>query len=157
MIIISQKSYKQHFKILLFVFALMLAIFHGIDFGGLLLPELIDIGTEILSISFSEKIYSTLVAVLGTIILLISVCLLLKRAFKIIDGKTEKKIKRAFFLRICKVLDGFFEKFTVKLVYSRATRIIKKYLNNFKSKAVLDKDMKIPRPLLALRFSRILI
>ena len=157
MTIISRKRCKQQVKLLLFVFALILTLLHGLDFAGLLLPKLIDIGTEVLSISFSEKIYSTLVAVLGTIIVLISVCILLKRAVVFIDGKSEKKIKSALSHRVCTALGGFFEKFNVMLIYSTAVRIIRKYINNLKSNTVFDKQMKSPKPLFALRFSRILI
>lgn len=153
----SKRRYRQHIKMMLLVFSLMLALLHGLDFSSLLLPELIDIGTEILSISFSEKIYSTLVAVLGTIILLISVCVLLKRVFRIIDGKSDKRIKKALLHRICTALSAFFEKFTVKFVYRKAIRIVKKYVIDLKAKAIFDKQMKMPRQLLVLRFSRILI
>lgn len=152
-----RKRNKQHFKTVLFVFVSLLSVLHGLDFGDLLLPDLIDIGTEILSISFSEKIYSTLVAVLGTIILLISVCVLLKRVFRIIDGKSDKRIKKALLHRICTTLSAFFEKFTVKFVYRKAIRIVKKYVIDLKAKAIFDKQMKMPRQLLVLRFSRILI
>ena len=157
MTIIDKKSYRQHFKILLLIFALMLALLHGLDFGTVLLPEIIDISTEILRISFSEKIYSALVAALGTIILLISVLVLLKRAFKIIDGKTESKVKIALAQRICLSLGGFFEGFTDRLTCSSAVRVIRKYVNNFKSKVVFDKQIKTSSLLLTFRFSRILI
>ncbi len=152
-----RKRYKQCFKIILFLFVSLLSALHGLDVGDLLLPELIDIGTEILSISFSEKIYSTVVAVLGTIILLAAVCILLKRAFIIIDGKTERRIKKALLHRICTSFSTLFGKFTVKLVYRKAIRIVKKYIKNLKSKANSDKQMQMPRPLLVWRFSRILI
>lgn len=157
MAIISKKGYHKHFKFLMLVFSLMLAILYGLDFGSVLLPELIDIGTEILRISFSEKIYSALVAVLGTIILLISVLVLLKRVFKIIDGKTENKVKAALAQRICTSLGGFFDKFTDMRVYNNAIRIIKKYFNTAKVKAVCDKQQKTQKLLLDFRFSRILI
>ncbi|MBE6535180.1 MAG: hypothetical protein E7677_00960 [Ruminococcaceae bacterium] len=153
----SKRRYRQHIKMMLLVFSLMLALLHGLDFSSLLLPELIDIGTEILSISFSEKIYSSLVAILGTIILLISFYALLKRAFKIIDGKSDSKVKKAIAQRIYTSLDGFFEKFTVIQVCCKAVRIIRKYISTSNFKFILDKQLKITSPLLTFRFSRILI
>ena len=157
MTLISKRSYRQHVKMLLLVFSLMLAVLHGLDFSAMLLPELIDICTVILRISFSEKIYSTLVAVLGTIILLVSVCALLKRAFKIIDRKTESKAKKAIAQRIYTSLGAFFGKFIVSRICFNAVRIVRKYINKSNFKVIPNKHIKISSLLLTFRFSRILI
>lgn len=157
MTLITKRSYRQHVKMLLLAFSLMLAMLHRLDFSAMLLPELIDFCTEIFKISFSEKIYSALVAVLGTIILLISVYALLKRAFKIIDGRTEKKVKKAIAERIYSSLGAFFGKLIVSRICFNAVRIVRKYINKSNFKVIPNRHIKISSLLLTFRFSRILI
>ena len=98
------------FKSLSFAYICILACCLGSKYGKLLIPDIdfIDIENKLMERHITEKINSAIVSALGTIILIISLNILLKQIFKVVDGRLEKTLYVEIMDRICGAVDGLF-------------------------------------------------
>lgn len=105
------KGFKSKiFKSLSFAYICVFATCIGSKYSKLLLPNfnVIDIENNLLEKSLTEKINSTIVTLVGTIILIISLNIMLKQIFKIVDGRLEKSLYMEIMDRIRGAVDGLF-------------------------------------------------
>lgn len=105
------KGFKSKlFKSLSFAYICVLAGCLGSKYSGLLLPNIdfVDLENNIFGKSLTEKINSAAVNLLGTIILVISLNIMLKQIFKVVDGRLEKSLYVEIMDRIRGAVDGLF-------------------------------------------------
>ena len=93
-------------KLCIYTVAISLASFVGKRFGHLLLSDFLKFDGVSAKELLSEKIYSTVISTLGTLILFIILFFLLMRIFAIIDGKMERRLQSVIVDRIWGAIGG---------------------------------------------------
>ena len=98
------------FKSLSFAYTCVLAGCLGSRYGKLLFPniDVLNIENKLLEKNLTEKINSTVVSLLGTLILIISLDILLKQIFKVVDGRWERSLYVEILDRLRGAVDGLF-------------------------------------------------
>ncbi len=98
------------FKAISFAYTSLFLVCVASKCNKLLLPDFnsIDVDGNLLEKSVIEKINSTVITLVGTIILIISLNIMLKQMFKIVDGRFERSIYVEIMDRIRGAVDGLF-------------------------------------------------
>lgn len=84
---------KVALKTCLYTVAISVAIFVSKRFGNFLVSDPLKINAFSSKSLISEKIYSTVISAVGTLILFIILFFMLKRIFAVIDGKMERTLQ----------------------------------------------------------------
>lgn len=107
---VNSKLKKTIFKAFSFAYTSLFLVCIGNKCSKLLLPNFnsIDVDSKLLEKSVIEKINSTVVTLVGTIILIISLNIMLKQMFRIVDGRLEKSLYVEIMDRIRGAVDGLF-------------------------------------------------
>ncbi len=116
------------FRLAAFIVSMIVARLIGDKIGNLLLSDVIqiDIGP------ISEKIKSTIISSLGTLVVFILLFIFLKLIFKVVEGKFDQNINSVIIDRLCGALVGFFLGVAIVFVFTEVVDIVITIIATFK-------------------------
>ena len=97
---------KVALKLCLYTIAISIANFVGNSFGHFLVSDFLKINVFSTKSLILEKVYSTVISAVGTLILFLILFFILKRIFAVIDGKMERTLQSVIVDRIWGAIGG---------------------------------------------------
>ena len=124
-VICAMKGLKKViFRVCAFAVAAIMAKLLGARLGNFLLSDIITFDKSKLDADASEKIYNTLISTLGTLIVFLTLFFILKKIFRVVEGKMGRSLQSIVIDRLCGALVGLFLGVAFVFVFTETVSIV---------------------------------